>query len=1042
MRDAPVIQDIWDSGGPFSAHTIVTVQESWGTSDPAVVDGDENHVIHPTTTTGVGLAAERGVPIRWYQKADNSQIEREIPNVRSVSIDRSIETDAATCNIVIDNQWMYDNGAVPLDQLAEGNRYLQGYFTPTRGVYPDSQARWGHVVNEWENILAPNAILRTYQGYGGHDKTLAQCITDGNLILTGVWLVDDINITTAGTMTMDCRDMAKLLVEQQLFPPLIPADRYPLTYYRWVYDNFAVSASTQNVTISNTVDIPTGNKRAVYRDSSTDRWYGANTVLHGHTGTDSLDGNTSTYWLSVGNAGPDRAFATDWIEYDCGEMMNAVYVHPWAGNYTMYVSVMENGKWQGSSTVPYNPAELYGNQPTVVDTGANIPYVKSFGVPWEKGGQFILPRAYNAQRVRVSFRHLAYSGIGPWQYRAGVREFRIRGVDDVPGSTTTTSNTWTVSPILFAADTHPVSGYVTVTNLWQIDAFGDAREQIPDAAASTGVTPVSLVVTPSGNGYYVLDQSGDILTYGDANHIGDPKDDGFDYAEGVKGATDIALTPTGNGYWVIGYTDPGGVLYTYGDAPNLGYPVPTGESALQQITGTPSGNGYWITDMNGVVTAYGDAVNYGSYSETSLNFSLSSTGYDEIVSSFRATPTGNGYWILTNTGRVQAFGDAVDYGQNTVIPTESLTLLNMSVNLLPSPDGTGYIISRGDGYMTPHGEVDLYGGPVVGSTGQVRNPGNYLDYADIIKDLALWAGFLFYDDSLASNVSPSVYGNIESTGAYAKEKLPDEIFDKRPVIDAMTEIKEVVGYLLYVDDEGGLRFESPNFWSYGNFLQSTGERVYEIPEIDERVNLFNFGASRNDDSLRSLIIISSEDPIDSGETTVTTKLVPQTAQGLRGIHKPAMWVNGWFQDADEQQIMAELISMHIWFAQRVGQVTCVANPAIQINDQVRIFERQSSEVFLHYVRGINTTHDLDSGEYTMTLTTHWLGTGDDWAITDDPAFLNDEAHFVISQKTKDFINKANNSANVFDSIPTGPSFIGVDPLGPDGNPASGSGPEN
>ncbi len=109
--------------------------------------------------------------------------------------------------------------------------------------------------------------------------------------------------------------------------------------------------------------------------------------------------------------------------------------------------------------------------------------------------------------------------------------------------------------------------------------------------------------------------------------------------------------------------------------------------------------------------------------------------------------------------------------------------------------------------------------------------------------------------------------------------------------------------------------------------------------------------------------------------------------------KPAMWVNGLFVDADRRQIMAELIAMHIWFSKRQGQTTCVANPNIQINDQVRLFERQSAETYIHYVRGVSTNHDLDTGVYTMTLTTHWLGDHDDWSIVGlgDATTQEDEA---------------------------------------------------
>ena len=78
-----------------------------------------------------------------------------------------------------------------------------------------------------------------------------------------------------------------------------------------------------------------------------------------------------------------------------------------------------------------------------------------------------------------------------------------------------------------------------------------------------------------------------------------------------------------------------------------------------------------------------------------------------------------------------------------------------------------------------------------------------------------------------------------------------------------------------------------------------------------------------------------------------------------------------------QTIMAEMIALHIGFQERIGQVSCLAAPFLEVGDQVRIYERQTSEVNVHLVKSINFTHDLDSGAYNMSLTTNWLATGRD-----------------------------------------------------------------
>lgn len=240
----------------------------------------------------------------------------------------------------------------------------------------------------------------------------------------------------------------------------------------------------------------------------------------------------------------------------------------------------------------------------------------------------------------------------------------------------------------------------------------------------------------------------------------------------------------------------------------------------------------------------------------------------------------------------------------------------------------------------------------------------------------MWSGFLLYNPNWPANEDAPLWAGIESTGAFAKERLPDDIFDKRPVIDAITSLKEVVGYIVYVDQQGRFIFRSPNWWHIGNFFED-GQHIEYLMDIDERLQLSSYQVSTADEPVRSSIIISSHDPYADYSGTVTSYYRPPSATQLRGLVKPAMWVNDHFVRKGEQQIMAELIGLHITFQERVGQLECYAHPGLEIDDQIRIYERQTGETFTHYVRGIGFSHDLDSGDYKMTLTTHWLASGTD-----------------------------------------------------------------
>lgn len=1222
MRTLPVIESRWESGGPYTGDlkptTRVTVQENWP---------EYNHDrFLMRTNFGVGTHKPKD-PLRWWQKADNSQVEREIPNIDTVNINRSIDQDAASFRMTISNQWMHDLGEAQYSRVMGE----PGYFTPNRGESMEAWARWGHVKNEWFNMLVPNALVRVYTGFGGDQGTIAEEVEDGNLVLYGVFLIDSVDNGTDGKINLTGRDMAKLLIEQQIFPFLLPSSHYPLTYNRWSTTDVPIKMAQKQVTFGATAPdgMQLGEKRTVYRDSAVDRWYGSNASIYGHRATDSVDGNQHSYALSVGNSGPNRPFTTDWWEYECGEQMNAIHLHPWAGNYTMYVSVMVGGVWQGGSTIPYDPSHLFATQSPAVDTGANIPYVAEFSVPHETARDYVLPQAYQADRVRVSFRNHAYSGLGVWKYRCGIREFRIRSID--PGTSTMAGpgreigETYLLPPYVQAAATRVDPnrsysfGYLTSSCFDQQDAFGDARilpatggeggvwvpprawvvgssqysssssyvnsitvptpnteggmsedfqvlfvalpanrqvatpvgwdvvsvlEQtttsttvlrmyvfarkgmpgavtvsttsgtsfgfsavqvnlrsesgeyvvnagsyggddsttsltIPsgvpegvlggenittlafvasrwysgvpttgftpnptnyddirntrdpgdsssqsdwvgvavkrsltgalptdvaydvspdlsahlvgihvsvyDAAAVDGAegtldtTPTAVCFTRTGNGYYTLGADGSLRCHGDAVFYGAPKIVGNNYA------WDMAVTHTGMGYWIL---TTNGIVHAYGDAPYCApIPKPGGNfNGVPAITADPTKYGVWGLGPDGKVYARAGAQHLGQMDQSGpdmIHFVAPAPGEGEAAFvnaseravSIRSTSTGNGYWILTSKGRVRAFGDAVNYGEPQILEDHQDNLfVEMFWELLPMPDDSGYLLLKGTGDLDGRGDFKYFGSPVPGTSATLRSDGNYLDYTDIVKDLILWSGWLLYDPDYPQHLPAPAFAALESTGIFSEEQLPDEMFDKKPVIDAITALREVVGYIAYVDQSGRFVFTSPNWWHIGNFDED-GVHQETLPLIDERVNATNYSSSTSDESIRSRITISSHDPYADLSGTVTTSYTPPSAAKLRGIEKPALWVNDFFMDKTEQQIMAELIGLHITFQERLGQVTCLASPHIEVNDQVRIFEQQTGTTHVHYVRGIDFNHDLNTGSYMMSLTTHWLGPG-------------------------------------------------------------------
>lgn len=929
MRDVPHIWEAWKSGqyvGDNKPACRVTVEKSYTLRLTESVLGQWS----------------RG-PARWYQREDPTpatmtarnrpQVETEIPNIQQVQIEESLDADCSTCDIVMTNILMPILGE---QQEAEGQFGRPGYFSWARGQSVEARARWGQAPNAWSRVLQPNALIRVYQGFGGEEKVLGEALEDGNVVLKGVFFVDKVRVEADGNLRLVCRGPGKFLLEQPLYPPLVPKALYPLHYQRYTFETFKIPEEpvpARGKIISHPVSFAPPITIGPMA-SSTDEF--------GHTLTHATDGDGASYWLSEGKAGPGDAV---WIEfYTFGKPINMITVHPWGGNYAMYVSVYENGEW----VAPEESVEG-GLAP-----GTGVPYVKRYTGQFEKSEEFGLPRHYSAERIRLTFSNLTASQEGG--YRAGVRTFRAQE-----------NRLWAEYPVyVFASAAIPyneanIEGYWQVRSNGKVYAFGDARVHPRTGGTDHQYAVVGMTSTPTGLGYWTVDMKGRVCSYGDAIHWGDLS------AEPGFAVVDIA--PYSNsGYWLL---EKDGTVTPFGSAPDLGNAsvsglMPSGGQIIArsiESMGGDVGTGYWVLRSDGDVQAFGDATHYGDANRTGFTPT-------EYVGSIRRTSTSLGYWIPSGNAIVQAFGDAPHVGNGFKYPPENWAA-GLVWDMIPWSGGDeGYAIQHADGRLDVCGDFGYYGSIGEGE-GQLRKDGNYKDYADIIRELLLWSGFYLFRHPAAAG-QPAVYGNIESTGAYSKLPLPDEMFDKRPVMEAITEIKEIVGYIFWIDEEGGAHFESPNWWTVGNF-DNAGQRIELMPEIDETVQLTAHGSELSDAEARSEITIASAAPTADFKNTIISTIVPAGASMLKGLVKPAIWANGNFDDEEEQYTMAELIAMHIWFSLRQSSPTCVGNPLIGLNDQVRVYERVTAETYVNYVRGISTRFDRRSGEYEMTLTTHWLG---------------------------------------------------------------------
>src|SRR6202046_491586 len=103
-----------------------------------------------------------------------------------------------------------------------------------------------------------------------------------------------------------------------------------------------------------------------------------------------------------------------------------------------------------------------------------------------------------------------------------------------------------------------------------------------------------------------------------------------------------------------------------------------------------SGNGYWLVTASGDVYAFGNAASFGAPgAQTS-----------PVPSPVRP-PDGNGYWILFATGAVANYGDAANDGD----PVNQAGGLNPATAIFATADGNGYWVSTADGDVFAYGDA-------------------------------------------------------------------------------------------------------------------------------------------------------------------------------------------------------------------------------------------------------------------------------------------------------------------------------------------------
>jgi hypothetical protein len=201
-------------------------------------------------------------------------------------------------------------------------------------------------------------------------------------------------------------------------------------------------------------------------------------------------------------------------------------------------------------------------------------------------------------------------------------------------------------------------------------------------------------------------------------------------------------------------------------------------------------------------------------------------------------------------------------------------------------------------------------------------------------------------------------------------------------------VRDIVGFVFFTDETGGAIWRSPNIWSVGNWVTGEADRTTDVVTIDAPVSMLGMSSKVSSRSVREKIFVAN---VNGRFGAVSAGYNPYPS----GMRRIGGWTDQHFTTEAECRVMADLITLRQMFQYRTDTVQIPGNPAIQPDDQVRMYEEVTGEQYIHYVRSISSSWDRRSGKWTYDLQTHWLGVepGVRWA-TDQKELSIDTLNYL------------------------------------------------
>lgn len=968
----------------------------------------------------------------------------EIRNIKSCDWERSIGQDAATCTLVLQNSELTAIGN-PTGNTSDTEFEKPGWFTFNRGQTTIGANRWGYDDETgWQGLFVPDRMVRTYEGYGlNRDVPPDQ---DPHLVQSGTWMIDKVTYDADGTITLEMRDLARLLLDAVVFPPGIPMAEYPLTWSKIKSVNVPgrdAKGGRWRDRLRDIGDARSSNDYYVgkgFTNEPFDSYVQPNGGVDGHHARHAIfrhDSNAvdspdhDLYWSSTGQ---DARLNMVWWEFEANQPVPvaALRLRSTGGPYKVYVSIHNGTKWLGKKKIPWKrngQAGTTGN----VDIHADIPFVQSLVMDRYWMFDTTLPRKYNAKKIRLTFSYLREASVGEHPWRAGLREMMIYTADSLQDLYFEKGEVLKVVGNYgdYCADEETEiltrRGWLRWDDVQEGDETLAVNDQgrsewtviesvfreLRDRKMMSMESQVHSSLTTPDHRWLTRDHAGraewrttETLKHGHSIPLTATRADHPQEAKYVD-----PLVETVAWFWTEGWTHAqGGCVNAYLSQSRTANPEHCDriEAALTALAGPASvRTGRTVSwsmseRTDGVVT-----YRLGQ----DLTAAVLDAAPDKVVAPEFLTALTQAQLDLFIETSVDADGWRTSGARRISQASEARTrafemacaLAGVATSTVER-DGVWYTTVLKSRFFRPaltrREEVDYQGmiwcptlkhhNWLARRNGKVFFTGN----THIVKWVLAWAGWYwpnhetrqdfikngsggkdFYTYAQGDPALPKgrVWGDFMRAGTAGVEDLTVDMFDKKPLMDIINYVRDLLGFVFFIAEDGAAVWRMPNLWSLGNYrnpyrLQKRGlaPRTTEIVTIDERETLWAYSTTLDSTNIRERIFVGN---VVGGVGTVIKGFNPYPI----GLRRTAGWTDQNFKTKRETRVMADMISARSMFKYKTSQATIPGYPKIQIDDQIRIFERVTNETYYHYVLGIKSSLNMEEGEWTYDLQTHWLG---------------------------------------------------------------------